>query len=173
MDFYDVIHQRESIRSYDPNKPLPKDVYTRILDAGRVAPSAANKQPWHFLLVSSLEVLAKVRLCYDWGAWFQDAPHILIVVGNRQQAWVRPWDKYNSLETDLAIAMDHMILAAENEGVATCWIAAFKPDVLRSALSLQKDEIVYAITPLGYPKKGFKKRMTKQRKSLEEVVQIW
>lgn len=172
MDFYDVIHKRESIRSYDPNRPLSKEVYTRILDAGRVAPSAANKQPWQFLLVSSPEMLAKVRPCYDWGKWFLDAPHILVVVGNKPQAWVRPWDKYNSLETDLTIAMDHIILAAENEGVGTCWIAAFKPDILYSALGLKEDETVYAITPLGYPQEGFKKKMNKQRKPFNEVVKI-
>jgi nitroreductase len=172
MDFYEVINQRESIRNYDPLKPLTKEVYTRILEAGRVAPSAANKQPWRFLLISSPEMLAKVRPCYDWGAWFLEAPHVLVVEGNRQQAWVRPWDKYNSLETDLTIAMDHMVLAAENEGVGTCWIAAFKPDILRNALRLQENEIVYAITPLGYPKEGFKKKMAKQRKPFNEVVQI-
>ena len=172
MDFYDVITNRESIRSFDPNKPLAKEVYTRILNAGRVAPSACNKQPWRFVLVSSADMLANVWPCYDWGTWLPQAPHILVVVGNLKMAWVRPWDQYNSLETDLAIAMDHMVLAAENEGVGTCWIGAFKHDLLHTALSLAPDEIVYAITPLGYPKHGSTKRGAKQRKSFDEIVQI-
>jgi nitroreductase len=66
--------------------------------------------------------------------------------------------------------MDHMILAAENEGVGTCWIAAFDPLALRTALSLGVEDRVYTITPLGYPKPGFIKKGQKQRKSLQEVV---
>jgi nitroreductase len=170
MDFTRVINGRESIRSYDPTKPVDKAVLERILDAGRSAPSAANRQPWRFLLISSRDALTQVRRSYQ-KPWFQDAPHILIVAGRTGEAWTRQ-DGWSSIETDLAIAMDHMILAAENEGVGTCWIAAFKPDILRSALGLQADETVFAITPLGYPRSGFKKKMSKQRKSMAEVVQI-
>ena len=68
--------------------------------------------------------------------------------------------------------MDHLILAAENEGVGTCWIAAFNPEILSDALSLEKDEVVYAITPLGYTKKGFKKKGNKDRKPLDEIVRF-
>ncbi len=171
MDFYDVIRNRESIRNYDPNKPVDEAVLNRILEAGRIAPSAANTQSWRFMLISSKEMLQRIRPCYL-RSWFQEAPHILIPVGNKKKAWIRETDEYNSLETDLAIAMDHMILAAENEGVATCWIAAFKPDVLNSALQLQEDEHVFTITPLGYPKEGFKKKGTKHRKEYNQVVEL-
>jgi len=169
MDFYDLIKNRESIRDYDPARPVEKEKLDRILNAGRLAPSAANKQPWHFLVISSEYILKKVRECYN-RDWFRRAPHILVVAGNKADAWVRQYDGYNSLETDLTIAMDHMILAAENEGVGTCWIAAFDPDILRDALSLESNEIVYAITPLGYPGKGYKKKGHKDRKSLENIV---
>ncbi len=168
MDFTKVICGRESIRSYDPTRPLEKEVLTRILDAGRVAPSAANRQPWRFLVVSSREVLSQVRRCYN-KSWFQDAPHVLVVTGKTGEAWSRQ-DGWNSIETDVAVAMDHMVLAAENEGVGTCWVAAYDPTVLRSALGLGSDERVYAITPLGYPRAGFVKKGQKQRKTLSEVV---
>jgi len=168
MDFRDVICGRESVRNYDPTRPLDKLVLERILEAGRVAPSAANKQPWRFLLVSSRENLLKVRKCYP-RPWFQDAPHLLAVVGKTGEAWTRQ-DGYNSIETDLAIAMDHMLLAAENEGVGTCWVAAYDPSILRSALGLGPDERVYTISPLGYPKPGFKKKVGKERKALSAVV---
>jgi nitroreductase len=168
MDFTRVICGRESIRSYDPTKPLDKEVLGRILDAGRVAPSAANRQPWRFIVVSSREGLAQVRRCYS-KPWFQDAPHVLVVTGKTGEAWSRQ-DGWNSIETDVAIALDHMILAAENEGVGTCWIAAYDPATLRSALGLASDELVYAITPLGYPKPGFARKGQKQRKTLGEVV---
>ena len=170
MNFHDLVSGRESIRNYDPGRPVDEDVLNSILEAGRMAPSAANRQPWRFLLISSGGMLKKVRKCYS-GAWFHEAPHILVVLGRVNEAWVRSKDGYNSLETDLAIAMDHMILAAESEGVGTCWIAAFDPDVLYEALSVKQNERIFAITPLGYPQGGFTKRRNKQRKPVEQVVQ--
>ena len=116
-------------------------------------------------------MLEKVRPCYP-RPWFHDAPHILIVVGKESEAWVREADGYNSLETDLTIALDHMILAAEYEGVGTCWVGAYDPLELREALSLADDETVYSITPLGYSKEGFEKRGNKKRKPIEEIVEF-
>ena len=168
MEFTRLITGRESIRSYDPSRPLDKALIEKILDAGRMAPSAANRQPWRFIVVSSREMLTAVRRSYQ-KPWFQDAPHILVMVGRTTEAWSRQ-DGWNSIETDLAIAMDHVVLAAENEGVATCWVAAYDPSVLRSALSLTSDDRVYAVTPLGYPRPGFAKKGQKQRKSLTDIV---
>ena len=168
MDFTRVISGRESVRSYVPTKPVDKAVLERILEAGRIAPSAANRQPWRFLLVSSREALTQVRRCYQ-KPWFQDAPHVLVVAGRTGEAWARQ-DGWNSIETDLTIAMDHMVLAAENEGVGTCWVANFDPGVLRTALSLTSEDRVYAVTPLGYARPGFAKKGQKQRKALSEVV---
>ena len=169
MEFYDVINQRESIRNYDSEKVIPADILERILDAGRVAPSARNGQPWEFIIVQSSEMLNKVKLAYK-AEWFAHAPVILIVKGNRKKGWIRSYDAYDSLQTDLTIAMDHMILAAENEGVGTCWIAAFDPSVLHDMLQLNDDEVVFAITPLGYQKEGFQKRNITSRKDLKDIV---
>jgi len=168
MDYYTLIKDRESIRSYDPEKKVPQDVLLRILEAGRLAPSAANLQPWEFIIVSSQENLKKVKECYR-GSWIQDAPHILIVKGSNELAWTRGSDNYNSIETDLTIAMDHMILAAEFEGVSTCWIAAFDPEVLYSALELKNNEVIYAISPLGYLPEGIYKKGNKVRNSIDEI----
>jgi len=169
MDFFELVAHRESIRDYDPTRPVDAATLSRILEAGRLAPSAANRQPWTFLVVQSPEALARVRTVYE-RPWFQDAPQVLVVVGTRAEAWVRPYDGYNALETDLTIALDHLILAATAEGVGTCWIAHFDPAVLRPALGLAPDQEVFAITPLGYPREGFVRRGTKTRKGLEEVV---
>ncbi|MBN2349220.1 MAG: nitroreductase family protein [Bacteroidales bacterium] len=171
MEYLELIHHRESVRSYDTEQKISKDILNRIAEAGRLAPSAANRQPWKFLIVSSEEMLKSVRACYT-KQWFADAPHILVVVGNKNDAWVRSFDSYNSIETDLTIAMDHMILAATNEGIGTCWIAAFDPEILRNALSLSKNEVIFAITPLGYPGKNYQKKNLKNRKSLDEIVQF-
>ena len=98
MEFNDLIHTRESIRDYDPEKPVKKEVLNKILDAGRMAPSACNYQPWEFLVVESPQMLEKVRTCYH-RPWFKDAPHILIVLGFKDKAWVRGFDGYNSIES--------------------------------------------------------------------------
>jgi len=170
MEYYDLIKSRESIRDYDPNRPVSKAVLDRILDAGRIAPSACNYQPWKFLVVQSPEMLEKVRACYH-REWYKNAPQILVVLGLKDKAWVRSFDGYNSIETDLAIVMTHLILAAENEGVGTCWIEAYNPQILKEALALGEHQVVYGITPLGYQGKDFQKKGVKNRKALDEVVE--
>jgi nitroreductase len=114
-------------------------------------------------------MLAKVRPCYE-KEWFKEAPHILTVVGNGAEAWTRRYDNRCFIETDLTIAMDHLILAATNEGVGTCWISNFKPDIIRTALSLKDYEHIYALTPLGYPKQDFKRKEAKERKPFSAMV---
>jgi len=171
MDFFKLIEARESIRDYDPQSEVSKSTLLKIVNAGRVAPSASNKQPWKFLIISSSEMLEKVRPCYH-REWFKNAPHILVVLGDKSNSWVRRTDNYNFIETDLTIAMDHMILAAEALGVGTCWISAFDNATLRDALQLSENEIVFSITPLGYPNKGFQKKSAKIRKTIDEVVEF-
>lgn len=91
---------------------------------------------------------------------------------NRDEAWVRTKDGYNSIETDLTIAMDHLVLAATDAGIGTCWIAAFAPDILREALQLKPNEEIFAFTPLGYAASDAT-IAPKRRKSLAEIVTFW
>lgn len=173
MDFTELINTRESIRSYDPARPVPEETLKTILDAGRKSLSAANRQPWKFLVISSPHMLEKVRGCYG-REWFSDAPHVIVVVGLKDQAWTRSFDRYNSVETDAAIAMTHIILAAENEGVGACWIANYDPVMLSEALNNvidpQSGQMIFGITPLGFPRQGFRKSGIKKRKEFSEVV---
>lgn len=171
MNYFELINARESVRDYNPDKKFEKSILLKIADAGRIAPSAANRQPWKFLIISSDYMLQKIRQCYH-RQWYKNAPHILVVVGDKTKSWVRQDDNYNFIETDLAIAMDHMILAAENEGIGTCWISAFDNKILREALELADNEVVYSITPLGYPNEGFHKKREKIRKPIDEVVKF-
>ncbi|NTV92030.1 MAG: nitroreductase [Chlorobiaceae bacterium] len=170
MDFHDLVRERCSIRGFERDRKIPREILEKILEAGRLAPSAKNLQPWKFKVVSSPELLSELCASYS-RDWLRSAPHLLVVTGRRQQAWVRSFDGYNSLETDLTIAMDHMILAAASEGVATCWIAAFNPVVLRSALGLPEHEEVFAMTPLGYASADAVIQQ-KNRKPLAEIVEF-
>jgi len=171
MEFTELIHTRESIRNYDPNRPVPKDILEKILDAGRLAPSACNYQPWKFLIISSSAMLEKIRACYK-RDWFKDAPQVIVILGLKNQAWNRSYDGYNSIETDVAIAMTHIILAAENEGVGSCWIEAYDPALLKEAINPGENQLIFGIAPLGYPKPGYKKTLKKNRKSLAEIVEF-
>ena len=171
MEYTDLIRTRESVRNYDPKLPIPKEILEKILNAGRLSPSAHNNQPWKFLIISSSALLEKVSACYL-RDWLKDAPLILVVLGLRNIAWIRDYDGYISVETDVAIAMTHIILAAENEGVGTCWIAAYNPFLLRQALNLDDNQVVFGITPLGYPKAGYKKTLLKRRKPLSDIVEF-
>ncbi|MBM3163366.1 MAG: nitroreductase [Chlorobi bacterium] len=167
-NFHDLVRARCSVRSYKRDAPVPDDVLKRILDAGRLAPSGKNLQPWTFIVASSPEMQEKIYPCYS-RDWIQGAPHLLIVKGTRSGAWHRAKDGYSSLETDLAIAMDHMILAAAAEGVGSCWIAAFDRDLLYQALDLTENEEIFAFTPLGYATDDYQP-VPKTRKTLEEIT---
>jgi nitroreductase len=171
MEYTELIHTRESIRNYDPDRSVPKEILVRILNAGRLAPSAHNLQPLKFLIISSAPLLEKVKACYK-REWIKDATIILVVLGLKDQAWIRNYDGYNSVETDVAIAMTHIILAAENEGIGACWIAAYNPALLKEALKPKKNELIFGMIPLGYPKAGFQKSMIKKRKPLDEIVEF-
>jgi nitroreductase len=135
-----------------------------------MAPSAANRQPYKIVVVRSNALLKQLHRAYR-ASWFAQAQVVIVVKGFRHKAWVRQYDGWNSLETDLAILADHLILAAHAEGLATCWISAFDPEVLTQALQLQVGEEVFAITPLGYPLANETATRPKQRKPLEEVVE--
>jgi nitroreductase len=88
------------------------------------------------------------------------------------QAWNRGYDGYKSIETDIAIAITHIILAAENEGVGTCWIMAYNPALLKAAINPDANQLIFGITPLGYPKAGFEKASNKERKALADIVEF-
>jgi nitroreductase len=171
MDFREVIKSRRSLRRYDPNKQIPEDCLRRILEAGRIAPSAANKQPWQFLVVKDPEMRQKLCSCYD-RDWLKKAPVILVIVGNKDNAYVRRDDGHNSLEVDLTIAMDHIILAAADEGVGSCWIIAYDYEKLKRVLHLADHQYVSCITPLGYAPEGYETRDMPPRKDFDEIVKI-
>lgn len=149
MDFNELARQRHSQRAYDPDRPIPRELLERLLETARHAPSAANRQPWQILVIQSERMLDAIHAAYP-RDWFMAAPCILVVKGFRNKAWTRAFDGYNSLETDLAILMDHLTLAATELGLGSCWIANFDPEVLKHALNLSDEEAVFSISPLGY-----------------------
>ena len=165
MEFSELIQQRYSVRAYKPD-PIDTSKLEKVLDAARVAPSAANRQPFQLIVVHTKGREVELHRMYH-REWFVQAPIIICAVGLTQQGWVRGADGKNYTEVDVTIALDHLILEATNQKLGTCWIAAFDHEAARQILRLP-DEIEPAIfTPLGY---AADKPGAKKRKPLSELV---
>jgi nitroreductase len=122
MDFQELIRVRRSLRGYKSD-PIAEDVLYRVLGAGRIAPTAANLQPFHLIVVTDPETRARMKEVYV-REWFYTAPVILVGCVEPAKAWQRA-DGFNAAEIDMGIVMDHIILAATEEGLATCWVCNF------------------------------------------------
>lgn len=166
MDLIEVIKKRRSIRKYK-SKPVPPAVLARILEAGRLAPSAKNVQPWRFIVIKDEKTkreLAKACNCQ----WFiAQAPIVICGVALAQSAYARMGGYMSSFSVDLAIAMDHIILVATGEGLGTCWIGAFTEKRVKDILKVPESARIVALTPIGYPAERV---AATSRKRLSKIV---
>ncbi len=164
MDFTELITKRYSVRAYKAD-PIDNDNLMKVLDAARLAPTASNRQPFQVIVVHTNGREEELLSIYQ-REWFVQAPIILCVCGFPATAWVRK-DGRQYLGVDVAIVMDHMVLAATDIGLGTCFIAAFDEVNARKILSIPDEAEPILFTPLGYPAgiPGIKKR-----KNLEELV---
>ncbi|UCG30915.1 MAG: nitroreductase family protein [candidate division WOR-3 bacterium] len=166
MELYDVIKKRKSVRKYKTD-PIPDDVLNRILDAGRMAPSAKNIQPWHFVVIREPGMKKKVAEACRNQFFIADAGAIICGCAFEKIAWGRMGNYMAAWPHDLSIALDHMILAATNEGLGTCWIGAFDEKMVKDVLGIPDDVRVVALTPVGYPAEEAKDR---GRLELKDIV---
>ncbi|MEM3584667.1 MAG: nitroreductase family protein [Nitrososphaerales archaeon] len=165
MNVFDAIKLRRSIRRYKP-KEVEKEKLMRIIEAGRLAPSATNSQPWHFIIVKNPEIKRKLGESYP-KEWFVNAPVIIVACADPSKAWVRG-DGEEYWKVDVAIALQNMILCAVEEGLGTCWIANFNEKIVKEVLGIPQGIRVVAMTPLGYPNEV--KGEVRDRKPLEEIL---
>ena len=166
MDFSELVKTRYSVRKY-ANRPVEEDKLALILEAARLAPTAANKQPFRLFVVRGQTLIQALTSAAGAYRWLTSAPIILVGCGIRDKAWKRG-DGYNALETDVAIVMSHVLLQSADLGLGTCWIADFSPQVVRKALSLDDDLIPLALAPLGYPAD---QPSPKRRRPLSDLVE--
>ena len=164
MDFRELVKSRYSVRSYQP-RPVEQDKLDRILEAVRQAPSGSNRQPWKFVVVRDAEVRRRlVPACFN-QQFIAQAPVVIAGVGLMPERMMRcdiPGDP-----VDLAIAMEHLALAAVAEGLGTCWIGAFYQGQVRKVLGIPEVAKVVAVMTLGYPADSPR---PKSRKSVGEIV---
>jgi nitroreductase len=147
MDFYNLIQQRYSVRAYKPD-PLEGNKLQQVLNAARLAPTAVNRQPFQLIVIHTAGRQAELKRIYH-REWFSQAPLVIGMCALPSTAWVRR-DGKNYADVDATIAMDHLILAATDLGLGTCWVAAFDPVAAREILRLPDDVDPIAFTPLGY-----------------------
>jgi nitroreductase len=139
MKFIDLAKLRYSVRSYLPN-PVEQENLDYLLECGRIAPSAANYQPWHIVVVREAEMKKRIAATYD-RKWFSEAPVVLVFCG----------DGKDHTDIDLSIIIDHITLAAAELDLGTCWICNFDAKMCAEILELPAHIEPIALLPVGYP----------------------
>jgi nitroreductase len=164
MEFNELIQKRQSVREY-LEAPVPEDKLNRILETARLAPSGGNRQQWKFVVVKEAKRRQQLMEAANNQPMVGQAPIVIATVALdpvRMMLCDVP-----SYAVDLAIATEHMVLAAANEGLAACWIGAFNQDKAREALGIPSNFKVVSLFPVGYAKGT---RPPSPRKSLTEII---
>lgn len=165
MKFNDLITSRFSVRSYT-NQKVDRSSILEILEAARLAPSAVNYQPWHYIVITENEDLSSFHEVYH-RSWFKEAPVCIVVCADHSQSWKRKSDGKDFADVDAAIAIDHLVLKATELGLGTCWICNFDVEMARKKLELPDYIEPIAIISIGYTTS---EAPLKKRKDLSELV---
>lgn len=164
MEFSQLIVARYSVRAYRPD-PVPDAALQQVLEAARLAPTAANRQPFRLIVVPTAGHEQELQRIYP-RRWFTQAPLIICLCAVPGEAWVRE-DGRSYCDVDGAIAFDHLTLAAASLGLGTCWIAHFDVHAARELLQVPAEMEPLLLTPLGYPADAPK---DKRRRPLSELI---
>lgn len=149
MTFKELCEARYSVRSYKDEK-IPTEKLEYIKECARLAPSAVNKQPWKLHFVTSSDGLSKVVEAYN-REWIRTAKSVIMVVAQKDEAWVRKSDgKYHG-DIDAAIITEHICLAAAEQGLGTCWVCNFDSALIHESFNLAANEEAVVLIPIGIP----------------------
>ena len=167
MDFLSLAKQRCSVRKYK-KEAVEKEKLDKILEAARVAPTAANCQSHRLLVINSSDGLSKLSK----GVNFHGAPLAIIVCGDHSNVFVRPFDKKDMVTVDATIVADHIVFEAEDLGLSSCWLTYFEPTIIRNEFNIPNNLEPVAIIALGYADtaKASPNRHSKERKAVEDFV---
>ena len=167
MEFKDVINNRYSCKNFDGRK-VERAALQEILEAARKAPTAKNLQEYHLYVIESEEGLAKIDRCTPCR---YHAGTVIMVTYDSTNVFVYPGDKRDSGIEDATIAATHLMLAAADQQVDSCWINYFDPQELAEVMELPKQEEVLMLLDLGYHAQGTGSLPShSERKSLRETV---
>jgi nitroreductase len=145
MSFLEIAKKRYSVRSYKSQK-VEEEKLDKILQAAHVAPTAANLQPIHLIVVQGKDGLEKIGKAAN----IYGAPLAVIVCANHNKAWVRPFDNKQTTDIDASILTDHMMIEATELGLGSVWVCYFKPDIIRREFNLPDNLEPVNILAIGY-----------------------
>lgn len=165
-EFMALALQRYSCRKYK-NTPVNKEIILQLIEAARIAPSACNKQPWTFYIADDKESTEKIVGCYE-REWVKNVPAFIVAVGNHDESWHRSFDNKDHADIDIAIACEHICLAAAALGLGSCWICHFDAKKCAEVLGLSQNQEPIAIIPIGFPENN--DIPNKNRKSIDEIT---
>lgn len=163
--FLHLVKARYSVRNYTA-QPVEQEKLDYIMECVRLAPSAVNFQPWRFYIVQSAEAKSLLQQCYT-REWFATAPLYIMACADHTQSWKRRHDGKDHADVDVSIAVEHLCLAATEQGLGTCWVCAFDASLCKSLFGLPEHIEPVALIPIGYPADEVKE---KSRKAMEEIV---
>lgn len=166
MRVLDVIKTRRSVRRYKQD-PIPEEVFSRVMEAARLAPSGKNLQPWKFIIVKDQELKDRLAEASRRQLFIAKAPVIIVACGYPDQSYQYQGNYMTSWSIDVTCALDHLMLQAQEDGLGTCWIGAFEEKDVKRILNVPEGVRVLALTPLGYPDEEPRDR---GRKLLEEII---
>ena len=149
MTVHDVIRIRKSVRSWE-DRPVARETLERVLEAARLAPSARNDQEWRFVVVTDEATRKQLAEAAKNQTFVGQAPVVIVACAETDRRTMSCG--HLAFLIDTAIAIDHITLAAVEEGLGTCWIGAFDPARIRSILGIPASVEVVELLPLGYPK---------------------
>ena len=164
MDVFSAIAGRRSIRSYQ-NTEVEEEKVSRIIEAGRLAPSASNRQEWKFIIIRNKETRLELAKAAYGQTFIVEAPVVIVACATESKA-ILPCGQ-NAYTVDLSIAVSYMILEAFELGLGTCWLGAFQEEGVKAALDIPDHVRVVAMFPVGYPNKNPDMR---PRKSMDQIV---
>jgi len=168
MEFNDVVRTRRSVRVYQTDL-VPPDIIKRVFECARLAPSANNAQPWHFYVVRQPLLKNKIAKMSYGHRFIAQAPLVVVCCG-KSYAAPYSWLGHQMYLLDCAAAIDHLTLAARNEGLGTCWISDFDQEGIKRLLKLPKDYEVIMLTPLGWPATDNFFKEVRARRPLQSMV---
>lgn len=166
MKVLEVIQKRRSVRKYKED-PIPEKALMRVLEAARLAPSGKNFQPWKFIIVKDKALKEKLAQASAGQFFMAEAPIIIVGCGFPDNCYAHMGRYMKSWSVDVTIALEHLILQAQEEGLGTCWIGSFEEEEVKAILNIPENVKVLALTPLGYPDEIPRFR---GRKSLDEII---